>query len=132
MRLDEISTKKLADYKTAAGKDATEADKAGDTKKADKRFSGIVKATKKQFDNDKKKSKVDEERHIQPARKMPSVGFKGAFDHVKQAITNASIDAPPYNTPEFRIDRVNEAIRALERIRDMLMSDSAISKASRK
>ena len=75
---------------------------------------------------------LDEERHIQPARKMPSVGFKGAFDHVKQAITNASIDAPPYNTPEFRIDRVNEAIRALERIRDMLMSDSAISKASRK
>jgi hypothetical protein len=55
MRLDEISTKKLADYKTAAGKDATAADKAGDTKKADKRFHGIVQATKKQFDNDAKK-----------------------------------------------------------------------------
>jgi hypothetical protein len=56
MRLDEISTKKLADYKTAAGKDASEADKKGDFKRGDKRFSGIVKATKKQFDNDAKKS----------------------------------------------------------------------------
>ena len=55
MRLDEISTKKLADYKTAAGKDAGASDKIGDTKKADKRFSGIVKATKKQFDNETKK-----------------------------------------------------------------------------
>lgn len=57
MRLDEISTEKLGKYKTAAGKDATAADKAGDTAKANKRFSGIVKATKKQFDNDAKKKK---------------------------------------------------------------------------
>ena len=53
--LTELSTEKLAQYKTAAAADASKADKAGDFKKGDKRFSGIVKATKKQFANDEKK-----------------------------------------------------------------------------
>jgi hypothetical protein len=48
-QLDEISMQKLTQYKTAAAKSASEADKAGDIKKGDKRFSGIMKATKKQF-----------------------------------------------------------------------------------
>jgi hypothetical protein len=56
VQLDELSTDKLADYKKKAGADATAADKAGDTKKGNKRFSGIMKATRKQFDNDAKKS----------------------------------------------------------------------------
>lgn len=54
MRLDEITTGALAKYKTAAGKDATAADSKGDTARANKRFKGIVKATNRQFDNDKK------------------------------------------------------------------------------
>jgi len=57
--LKEISNEKLAQYKTAAGADAGKADLAGDYKKADKRFSGIVKATKKQFANDTKTVKED-------------------------------------------------------------------------
>jgi RNA polymerase sigma factor (sigma-70 family) len=56
--LTELSTEKLAQYKTAAAADANKADKAGDFKKGDKRFKGINTATKKQFDNDAKK--VDE------------------------------------------------------------------------
>jgi hypothetical protein len=52
--LAELSSEKLGQYKKAAGAQASAADKAGDTKKADKRFSGIVKATKKQFANDEK------------------------------------------------------------------------------
>jgi hypothetical protein len=52
--LNELSSEKLGQYKKAAGAQASAADKAGDTKKADKRFSGIVKATKKQFANDEK------------------------------------------------------------------------------
>lgn len=58
--VNELSTNKLAQYKTAAARDAQTADKAGDVKRGDKRFHGIVKATKKQFDNDAKK--VDESR----------------------------------------------------------------------
>jgi len=51
----EVSTEKLAQYKTAAGADARAADKAGDTARGNKRFHGIVQATKKQFANDAKK-----------------------------------------------------------------------------
>ena len=53
-QLDELSNDKLGQYKTAAALDAGKADKQGDYKRGNKRFSGIVKATKKQFSNDKK------------------------------------------------------------------------------
>lgn len=57
MKINELSTEKLKQYKTAAGQDAREADKAGDYARGNKRFSGIVKATKKQFDNDAKQKR---------------------------------------------------------------------------
>ena len=53
-RVDELAPATLASYKKKAGAAATAADAAGDVKTADKRFSGIVKATKKQFDQDAK------------------------------------------------------------------------------
>ena len=52
--LDELSTDLLSRYKKKASDQATAADKAGDFKKGDKRYSGIIKATKKQFANDLK------------------------------------------------------------------------------
>ena len=55
LQLNELSNKKLGDYKKAAGADATAADKEGDYKRGDKRMSGIIKATKKEFANDEKK-----------------------------------------------------------------------------
>ena len=58
--LDELSSDLLGRYKTGASKQASELDKAGNIKKADSRFRGIVKATKKQFDNDLKKESVTE------------------------------------------------------------------------
>ena len=58
-QLDELSNKKLGQYKTAAAADASKADSEGDYKRGDKRFSGIVKATKKQFANDTKTVKED-------------------------------------------------------------------------
>jgi len=53
--IDELSTDLLGKYKSAAGKDAKAADESGNYKKGDKRFAGINKATRKQFDNDLKK-----------------------------------------------------------------------------
>ena len=50
----ELSNDLLGRYKKAAGADAKKADAAGNYKQGDKRFSGIVKATKKQFANDEK------------------------------------------------------------------------------
>lgn len=55
--LNEYSTDRLAKYKTAAAADARAADKAGDFARGNKRFAGIVKATKKQFDNETKPKK---------------------------------------------------------------------------
>jgi hypothetical protein len=68
-QLEELSSDLLGRYKKAAGQQASEADKAGDVKKGDKRFSGIVKATKKQFDNDMKKESKDETPPFDPPYK---------------------------------------------------------------
>jgi hypothetical protein len=73
LQLNELSNKKLGDYKKAAGADATAADKAGDYKRGDKRMSGIIKATKKEFANDEKKKDVAE-------AGMPFRGVGGAFN----------------------------------------------------
>jgi GNAT superfamily N-acetyltransferase len=78
-QLDEISNEKLAQYKTAAAADAKKADSEGDYKRGDKRFSGIVKATKKQFANDEKNV---EETKLATMRKYYA-GDKNAKDPTK-------------------------------------------------
>jgi hypothetical protein len=82
-QIDEVSTELLAKYKTAAGKDASASDKKGDYARGNKRFSGIVKATKKQFDNDAKK-KTDEGSMGGINRSAPSndVSYEKVLDEV--------------------------------------------------
>jgi hypothetical protein len=58
--VNELSNELLGNYKKKAGEQASAADKAGDFKTGNKRFSGIVKATKKQFANDVKEETLDE------------------------------------------------------------------------
>ena len=76
VQLDELSTNKLADYKKKAGENASAADKAGDTKTGNKRFSGIMKATRKQFDNDAKQ-KTEE---LSPKQKALDKNKNGKID----------------------------------------------------
>ena len=57
--LTELSNTKLGKYKTAAGADATAADKSGNFKRGNKRMSGITNATKKEFANDAAKAAAD-------------------------------------------------------------------------
>lgn len=54
VELSELSNTTLASYKKKAGDSASAADKAGNFPLGNKRFSGIIKATKKQFANDAK------------------------------------------------------------------------------
>lgn len=61
LQLSELTSNLLARYKTRASASAKAADQAGNYKKGDKRFKGILKATTKQFDNDLKKQSVKEE-----------------------------------------------------------------------
>ena len=60
----ELSTELLDRYKDKAAADSLKADREGNTAKADKRFSGVVKATNKQFDNFKKKGFKEETEQI--------------------------------------------------------------------
>jgi len=62
--ITELSTELLDRYKDKAADDSAKADKEGNTAKADKRFSGVVKATTKQFDNFKKKGFKEETEQI--------------------------------------------------------------------
>jgi hypothetical protein len=64
MKINELSNDKLADYKKKASDDASAADKRGDYERGNKRFRGIVKATKKQFANDVKKHYDDKEQSV--------------------------------------------------------------------
>lgn len=58
VEIDELSNATLSSYKSKAAAQASAADKAGNFKKADKRFSGITRATNKQFDNDAKNREI--------------------------------------------------------------------------
>ena len=49
VELNEVSMELLGRYKKAAGADARAADKEGDFKRGDKRFGGMIRATKKEF-----------------------------------------------------------------------------------
>lgn len=67
-QIDEVSNELLGRYKTAAGQQASQLDKAGgreNIQKANKRFSGIVKATKKQFANDAKQGVAEGKEEIE-------------------------------------------------------------------
>ena len=83
-QIDELSNDMLGRYKTAAGADASKADKAGDYNKGNKRFGGIVKATKKQFANDMKKEEVVQEGR--PSQRHPLEG------HEYHKKTNAELE----------------------------------------
>jgi len=78
----ELSTTKLAKYKTAASKDASAADKKGDTAKANKRFSGIVKATNKQFANDAKNEDMNQFKDILDKQHVPVAAPKASTKDV--------------------------------------------------
>jgi hypothetical protein len=58
--VNEVSNELLARYKSAAGKDASSADKEGDINRGNKRFRGIINATHKQFKNDSKNKDMEE------------------------------------------------------------------------
>jgi len=97
--VNELSTDKLAQYKTAAGADASAADKRGDYERGDKRFSGIVKATKKQFANDLKK-------HGQQGM---AEGSSTSSDAVERAILNRIMVSHTNLLMRFGPDKVMQA-----------------------
>ena len=90
MELNEL-TKILDRYKEKAGKEASAADKSGDVKKANKRFSGIMKATRKQFDNDAKKVEEATYHGSTAATQMPFDGANNPEDTIPAKNKNTNI-----------------------------------------
>jgi len=96
-KLNELSPDTLASYKKAAGADATAADAAGDYARGNKRFKGIVKATKKQFANDTKGVAEDDDamaaflsrggeiQQLKPQRGPKRSGVSFASKHIGSA-----------------------------------------------
>jgi hypothetical protein len=108
--VNELSTDKLAQYKIAAALDAGAADKRGDYERGDKRFAGIVKATKKQFANDLKK-------HGQQgvAEGAPISGDGGAVDNFKQQMANNTEIAYQKGMAEAKKKKKKKSSRSLGR-----------------
>jgi len=129
-QLDELSNNKLSQYKTAAASDAGKADSEGDYNRANKRFSGIVKATKKQFNNDTKKSSMDEAgensldpfKHVNPRVNNPKI--LGTQNRAKSAYY------PPSKPPIKKLDKplpeslgdelTSKSIQALQQVKQQL------------
>ena len=82
-QINELSNDKLTQYKRAAALDAGQADKDGDFERGNKRFSGIVKATKKQFANDVKKHKDTEKESVEEMAR-PVITTPDAATNVKK------------------------------------------------
>jgi hypothetical protein len=95
--VNELSNEKLGQYKQAAALDAGAADKRGDFERGNKRFSGIIKATKKQFANDVKKHK--------PTNEESST----ASDAVERAILNRIMVAHTDLLMKFGPEKVMQA-----------------------
>lgn len=98
VELNELSTDLLARYKKAATVDHKAASEQGDIKRGDKRFSGTLKATRKQFDNDLKKESVegDSNRQInyyQFLKRLKAAGIKVPAAIQVESVSDDELDA---------------------------------------
>ena len=99
--ITELSTDLLDRYKEKAVADSAKADKEGDIARGNKRFSGVVKATSKQFDKFKKKgfseditNKTDNFKVIKPKESEHETYFKFVTGKAKmgKALSNKEKD----------------------------------------
>lgn len=115
----ELSNDKLSRYKKAAGIQASDADKAGDFEKGNKRFKGIVKATNKQFDNDTRDHHDhDDKKETFNPNISPNPGFKpGAGPGIQSAV------AEEHNAPDTVTVDIPLLIRLFEYAREDAKTD---------
>ena len=110
----ELSTTALGDYKTAAAAHAGQLDQSGrpeDTAKANKRFSGIIKATKKQFANKggfkspyaKPKTGSSSMSSVsRQAQKSSSFASKSSYSKAKSGSTKSASSSKAKSAGSFR------------------------------
>lgn len=140
-QIDEVSNELLGRYKTAAGQQASNLDKAGgreNIQKANKRFSGIVKATKKQFAND--------EKPVAEAKDEGEYDYEGAMAKTQlQTICRAAAELKDIlkddeNLPEWVQSKITKAedyittsldyLKSTNELEEEINLDEALSKNS--
>lgn len=127
--LDELSNELLHRYKEKANDDASAADKRGDFARGNKRFSGIIKATKKQFANDargvkdnhtdalnhyrgvKEEIELDEDMHSADYKINPQTGRKYRARHITFAASKEG------GSPVEGDDQGGDELNSVRRVR---------------
>jgi hypothetical protein len=109
--LDEVSTELLGRYKTAAAADAKKSDAAGNYKRGDKRFSGIVKATNKQFANDLKKHSGVAEGQLDELFEPTLNYYKLSNGKTVQASYRPTPNQSPVPFTDVEVSYVNPALK---------------------
>ena len=132
-KLSEVSTELLARYKTAAAASAKAADASGDYAKGDKRFAGINKATRKQFDNDLKKHGQFQEEELEEAKKKTVCPDCGK--HVCECGeerpgigTDSTMSKDPFFKENFTEDEIDEMVNSVtdQDIEDLYEEDELV------
>jgi hypothetical protein len=128
-RLNELSPATLASYKKKAGAAATAADAAGDTKTGNKRFSGIVKATKKQFDQDAKgvsEGKADYNFDIEDLKRLERIRDLATLKTQAMMLISKPSAKPmrPEKVEWFRnaLEKMNSPLKVIKLMYDLLLS----------
>jgi nicotinic acid mononucleotide adenylyltransferase len=141
--LNELSNDTLGSYKKKAGAEASAADKAGDTKKADKRFSGIIKATKKEFVNDLKKNESYYTKIVDALNEAMTAIDKGEYDfegqmartQLQTTLRNCKdlIDMvkDDDNMPEWVQSKITLAQDYITTVRDYLQSKQELGESTK-
>jgi len=97
----ELSSELLGRYKKAAGVDARRADAEGDYERGNKRFNGIVKATKKQFANDEKNVEENYWDRLQREQALESAGV--GIITKQNSTVDVNKNTPKKNLKAFRL-----------------------------
>lgn len=115
--LNEISNALLTKYKSGAGKAASAADAMGDIKTGNKRFSGIIKATSKQFANDAKQSPTMKE------------GMMGGLNRCAPAV-DVSYEKVLDRNPETKHSRVVGEDEVLDEVASKWLEEQDLNELS--
>jgi hypothetical protein len=131
--IEELSTDLLAKYKTGAAASAKASDASGDYKKGDKRFSGMLKATRKQFDNDLKKHDQLKEEELEEAKKKAVCPECGKHEcecgEERPGIgTDSTMSKDPFFKEDFTDKEIDEMVNSVtdEDIEDLYEEDELV------
>lgn len=127
-QIDELSNEKLGAYKKAAGADASAADKSGNFAKGNKRFSGIIKATKKQFANDAKKTNEEVEQIDELSKKtLGSYVKKASSDAVTSAAVGGNRLGLKMDGGDEKLNKSSSRLKGVYKAVGKLTKESMIS-----